>query len=365
MEISSLTISDLRAALADGALWGDPVLPISRQRAFSQVHNPRAEEHDQVLFVMRHEGSLVGYFGLLPDLLQVGDLNTPFAWVSTWWVDPERVQGGAGALLLMKALAAWQGRVAAAGFQDRAGDVLAGCGRFTPIAAQPGITAYLRFDGEVIRRRVPGVRHFGPLADAVATGLNRGQDHRVAAWLRRSAPMAVEYVRSIDQQTARFIEAYDSPEPARRGPAELEWILQRPWVLEAPLADGSGERYYFSSTARRVQTYGVRVLDGDGQLAAFLILVLRDRELKVPFAIFPAAHGAAIAQVIIAHLARTGAERVTTFQADLVRELGCGEMPLLATRPARRLWTFSKTLAESLDMADIQLQDGAGDGAFT
>lgn len=61
-------------------------LPISKHRALSQINNPRAEENDVLLILAKEEGQVLGYTGVLPDMLFD---SIKFGWLSCLWVSEE------------------------------------------------------------------------------------------------------------------------------------------------------------------------------------------------------------------------------------------------------------------------------------
>ena len=54
-------------------------IPISRRRAISQIHNPRAEDEDILLVAAFDGNKTVGYLGILPDFVIQGNTKEKVA----------------------------------------------------------------------------------------------------------------------------------------------------------------------------------------------------------------------------------------------------------------------------------------------
>lgn len=97
-------VADFAQQAVDELGPGD-ITPISVARARAWTANPHAKPEDVALLVASMGGRCVGYFGLLPALMQIGGRLEPVHWTSTYYVPEEHRSSGAGALLVMRALA--------------------------------------------------------------------------------------------------------------------------------------------------------------------------------------------------------------------------------------------------------------------
>jgi hypothetical protein len=115
MEIKAFTVADLKTALLSEDFWLTKTLPITKHRALSHSHNPRADKDDPVLLVAYQDSQVIGYLGILPDKIFVNNAVYKFGWLTSWWVDPSCATTGVGAILLFKALNAYQQQLGVSG----------------------------------------------------------------------------------------------------------------------------------------------------------------------------------------------------------------------------------------------------------
>jgi len=80
-------------------------VPITLQRAVAHANNPIASGDDVgLLAAVDGDGDVVGYFGILPILLRVGEDTYKTHWFTTWSVS-SKVRGmGVGSRLMAEAL---------------------------------------------------------------------------------------------------------------------------------------------------------------------------------------------------------------------------------------------------------------------
>ena len=79
-------------------------IPITIQRAEAQASNPYAAPEDVALLVAYNGEELVGYFGILPIMLQHRDDTSKVHWFTTWMVNPKLRGAGVGSALMQAAL---------------------------------------------------------------------------------------------------------------------------------------------------------------------------------------------------------------------------------------------------------------------
>ncbi len=107
IRIERIKVKDL-PALADAAIDGSApgsFVPITKQRAIAHTHNPNAKPDDVGLLLAKEGHRNVGYFGLMPVMLQhEGKLHKVF-WLTTWAVSRDYLGKGLGSALMEAALA--------------------------------------------------------------------------------------------------------------------------------------------------------------------------------------------------------------------------------------------------------------------
>ncbi len=112
MSLESVTIErvklkDLPAMASrfiDGAAPG-AFIPITKQRAKALVHNPFADPDDVAMLLATEGERCVGYFGVMPVMLQHAGQLHKVHWLTTWAASPDYLGKGLGSRLMEEALA--------------------------------------------------------------------------------------------------------------------------------------------------------------------------------------------------------------------------------------------------------------------
>jgi len=121
VEIRSIRVGELVDFIEDylKAAPSDALVPISRRRAISQVNNPHAKVEDRALLVAYQGAELIGYLGILPSRLRVGEGYEKVEFTTTVYVPPDRRTTAAG-LILARATFSIQGNVVGCDNRPRA-----------------------------------------------------------------------------------------------------------------------------------------------------------------------------------------------------------------------------------------------------
>lgn len=339
-----------------------PVVPITRHRALSQIRNPRAAAED-VLLLLAYEGAnLVGYLGVLPDRMN-GQLKC--GWMSCLWIAPEHRGKQIAQKLLQQCFEAWGQKLLATEFTAPAKKLYDKTGLFRDLQIKRGIRLYLRADLHTLL--TPRKAWFSKIAflfKAFDTAVNFVLDARFLFWRPGLGHLKIEYVREVGDETAHFIERSRGAHGFQKGAAELNWMLQNPWVLSAPEKDDFGKRYHFSSTDQSFDFYGIKIKNQENQLLAFLVFSKRNRFLKLPFC-YVENEVDAVLQVIAFFLHRWRVNTFTTFHPALVERLRQRNGLLFLKRETRRHYLISKVFELENSRENFEIQDGDGDCGFT
>jgi hypothetical protein len=367
MEIKAFTVTDLETALLSEDLWTTKTLPITKHRALSYCQNPRAEKDDPVLLVAYQDDQVIGYLGLLPDKMFVGEATYKFGWLTSWWVDPTFATTGVGAILLFKALTAYHQHLGVSGGSKVARQALQASQKFTALKTLPGLEVRFRFRvTKSMLRKLPAVKIFQVLFKICDVLIDEVVDLRCFFWMRRNIAcrrLTYEYIHTIDEETSHFIQRHHQNDLTRKGKADLSWMMRYPWILSAPLEDSASRRYYFSSTASRFLYLGVKVFDQDLGMVGFFILKVRDDRIAVLYSYFESRHALSIIAAVVHHTFAMDVATLSLFDDRLVAsfaELGC---PCWSVKAVSRGFYLSKAFAD-IPLADYRFHGGDGDLAF-
>ncbi len=239
-------------------------VPITRQRAIAHAHNPYADPDDIGLLVaVDEEDEVVGYFGIMPVLLRVGEQLHKCHWFTTWSVSAKVRGRGVGSGLMREALRLKNdylivGSVHARrvcqkfGFWEREPlpyywlDV-SGMGALNPLT---GLLRLLRKTFHLLRVGKT-VSVTNPATRFVDRILSPGTRLVFYALLRRlEASQGRDFrFQEVSQLRPEAVNCPAQPEiELHRGVEAVNWMLQHPWVVPEGQSPTEDRDYYFSDT---------------------------------------------------------------------------------------------------------------------
>jgi len=367
MEIKTFTVAELKTALESENFWLTKSLPITKHRALSYSRNPRADEDDTVLLVAYQDNRVIGYLGILPDKIFINDVGYKLGWLTSWWVDPSCTTAGAGAILLFKALNAYDQYIGVSGGSREARKALNASQRFMALKPLQGLDIRLRLNvAGNISRRHPALKIFRVLFKILDAMTDEVVNLRGFIWQRRNSQcqrLTFEYIAAIDEETDRFIQQHHRHDLTRKEKSDFSWIMNNPWILSAPLKDSASKRYYFSSRADRFCYLGVKVFEHHNEMIGFFLLKVRDDRMSVMYCYFGSRHAASITAAAFLHALAMDVSILSLYDEQMAASFSELDCPCWSARKNSRGFSLSKAFAD-IPLANCRLQGGDGDLAF-
>lgn len=367
MEIQAFTVTDLKEALLSDNFWLTETLPITKHRARSFSQNPRADGNDLVLLIAYRDNRVIGYLGILPDTIFANDTAYKIGWLTSWWVDPGFKTTGVGAILLFRALGAYQQRLGVSGGSKEATIVLSASQKFIALKSLRGLDIRLRFNTtKAIVRTHPAMGIFRALFKIFDTLADEIVHLRSFFWKRRNGilrRLTFEYISCIDEEADRFIQIHHRQDLTRRGKDDLDWIMNYPWVLSAPLKDSASRRYYFSSLSGRFMYLAVKVFERNNGMIGFLMLKVRDDRMSVVYSHFENRHASSIITAVAYHALTMDVSILSLYDERLVTGFSELRCPHWSAEKASKGFLVSKAFADT-PLAACRLHGGDGDLVF-
>lgn len=363
IRIRTLNKAQLTAFVSDGAFEKLPFLPISRHRAASHIANPRAEDEDILLLLAYEDESLAGYLGVLPDRMFIGDKEERCGWLSCIYVDEAHRGKRIAQQMLEQCYEVWDNRILMTGYTAEAKRIYDRSGKFRALAEPTGIRVYMRADlstllppkGELFRKNAEALK-------SLDAGINAVMDLRLPSATLPEG-ITLEHVKEVDDEIEAFILPRMENQLLKRGKAELNWMLEHPWVISAP-EDVLSKRYHFSSVDKVFAFYPIKVRNSDGKLKAFIILAQRNDSLKLPYCY----HDGDIATVwnaVRSEMLRLRSSTFTTFQPELSEHIRKTDRLSIHRKSIQGSYLVAKRFDAFLGNSPFALQDGDADCAFT
>lgn len=345
---------------------GDDI-PITMHRALSQAVNPRLDEEDIIMLMAVDQDNLVGYLGVLPDLIFLPNrAPIKIGWLSCLWVSPLARGKGIGLKLITESLALWNNNILSADYVPATKTLYDRTNQFEEKPySRKGIRLYIKSDLQHILPPKKAIFHKTKwLLQAIDFGANGLLNLRLKFFKEDLSHIRIEYIDHINDEVNDFILSKQERQLFKRTQADLNWIIQNPWILSADKKDDLNKKYYFSSTAKLFHFSTLVIRNSNNKIIAFLIFARRDTTLKLPYLYHDNCMDTVI-KVINHHLIEWNIRTFTTFHPELTQHLSVHRTPALYTRSLERNYMLSSTLKDAIIDAYMEIQDGDGDCGFT
>ena len=342
-----------------------PVIPVSYHRAVSWLNNPNLDPDDVIMYLAIENNTMIAYRCILPDKL--GPVK--FGWLSGNWVDPLRRREGIATRLLKEAIKDWDNKLIYTNYAPESHAVYKKTGIFNLYKELSGQRIYFRFD--LARLLYPKGKFFSRIKiilQVLDLVLNFFNDIRLMfhRWKSTMPLSGLQRVDKIDLQVEDFISAAKTGWSSFRKPQDLNWIIRFPWVIERQKKDDLNKKYYFTSTARQYCNLNLKLYDEQDRLIVYMMLVIIDHKMTVPYAFFDEMYVNKVADIILYFVFEKQVNYVTFFDPELVGEFAKRKLPSIHKKKMIRKYFATRDLIDEIPPAEkIFIKDGDGDVAFT
>lgn len=337
--------------------------PISKHRALSYAHNPRAAASDKILFVAWENDEVAGYLGALPEKIFYHGEWKRMSWLSCFWIDPKYRGKNISKELFDLAMQGWDNTAMITNMKPGTLKIYERMGYFHDPVSRVGIRGYLRFNlAEILPPRGGIFARIKPVFQLSDFILNLANAIRLVFYpgYKTDPSLRYDYVEEIGPETEEFINICNSSYSIKRGKPELEWINRYPWVLEQE-EDADSRRYYFSSVSKRFFYQNIEFRNESGKISAFLMLSIRNNHLTVPYAFFLNGMESVLVRFLFNTMLDYQLNMLTVFHPQLSEVIRKTRSPFLYKKKIIRPYFIPKTL----DFPEPAFQDGDGDCVFT
>jgi len=359
MNFQEIKISELENFINTTLYKNSKNIPITKQRAISQFHNPRADKDDIALIIATDKDKqIIGFIGALPDYIY--DTKTKVYWNSCWWVDSKKGKHTAIPLFL-NFLKTCNNKVMFRDMTKKTEQIIDKLNKFSTIKNLDGYRYFLKLNSsEIIPKKIPTLYSIKPFFKLV--------DFIFNSFLYLKKPPKKESYQSeksssIDEETLNFIQKFNKKELFKREKKELEWILDYPWVLKNSLKNKL-QYYYFTDTSNSFNTNLIKVYKNSSELIGVLFLTNNNGLVKIPYVYFKQGNTSYIVQVIYQYLYKQNAISFLTYNKFLNDYIQKNRNPFWYKKKDNRAFVVSKSLVQHINL-DFDFQDGEGDFVFT
>ena len=358
MEFREVRVGELEAFVRSELYRRSAHCPISRHRALSQAANPRAVPEGPALVLAVEDGQVVGYVGFLPDAIG----KEKIYWNSGWWVADEFKN--IALPLFFQFLQKARERVLLTDLTPHTEAIIRRLHFFRFREMAPGLRGYLRFNlGDLLPQRRPALAPLRPAFRALDGLANLLIGARNA--LRRyplPREIKIEPIATFTEADRAFIEAHSENELTRRGPDDILWIKDNPWVLPGDGCSIDYSHYYFTAVSDDFETRLLRI-SWLGETKAILFTRRLNQHFTSPYLYFEEDILPVLAAYLYRQMIRGRCIHFTTFHPKLKDYMLQNPSPFVFQKDIRRTFAYHEKVGGYIPEGAV-LQDGDGDVAF-
>lgn len=368
IEFHFYTANQLLEWTNSGEYRNQSVVPVSRHRALSYMHNPRLRENDIVAIIVFENKEVVAFRTLLPDDFYLDGKKIHFAWLSGNWVKPSLRRSGLSTQLFNLIGEKWDYHLAYTNYAPISKAVYDKTGGFRKIATLKGRRYYFRSclslvlpPKSMVFENIKGLFKF------IDAGVNLIL--KPVNYLRQlrfgSAAYNFEYAVIEDPEIKQFIEKSENNTACKRSADELCWIVNYPWVIHAPFQ--VEKKYPFSAYSKQAFSLIIKLIDQQ-KVKAVLLMHINGSKMTVPYYFTHQNDlNRKAAKVILMHCNQLNINYLTVYNADLTRAMDkMSSFYFFSKSLDRNFFAHNKLLSETGDgPLPFFFSDGDGDCAFT
>ena len=375
MKIQKLTVAELADWVESEVYSQLPIVPISRERALSFLHNPRSLPSDTICYLAWKGEELMGFRTLLVDYYYTDTSFKKFAWLSGVWVAPAYRREGIATVLLKALWEDWEGRLMVANMSPAARTLCMNSGLFQSYYVKPGKRYYVRFAFHQLL--APRHRVFRQLSGFIKVGdhiLNVFNDRKLLIQRSRISDGEIPYkvLPKLDTEWISFLQNTPDTSLTRRGPKELQWMQDFPWVKKAKYSPPNQQNYPFTHIENAYQEMNLGIYDLNNNPRALMIFLRVGRHMTIPYLLgenlntLEPEFWENVRTLILFYLIHWKCDMLTVYHRHLVSILDRTKGAFLYKKPFEETYLASSSLLPDLPNPEHLIwQDGEGDAGFT
>ncbi|HOS83486.1 MAG TPA: hypothetical protein PK199_01085 [Bacteroidales bacterium] len=366
VEIKLFNKSQLFEYIYSSDFGNSNCIPITIHRALSQFKNTKLHEEDVILLIAFCNGNVIGYLGVLPDILSFNNNVIRIGWLSCLRVSDEFRGNGISYNLIIKALELWDNKLLTSDYVSYTKKIYDKTKLFNlKPYVKKGIRLYLKSDMQnILPPKKPFLSKFLFLFKILDFILNAFLNLRILLFYKFHTNFDFEYTNYADDEINDFIKSKQNNQLFKKDKNDLNWIIQNPWVLSEDKKSNLNKKYYFSSTVNLFRFHLIKIKNKRKELVGVILFSEKDKSLKIPYIYHNNID--CIIETIYFHVHVWKIKTLTTFNIEIVEGLKKGKShPEVLKKEIIRNYIVSNPLSEYLFSPEIIIQDGDGDSVFT
>lgn len=331
---------------------------ISKNRAIAQMENPDADDADILLTIASIGNRIVGYKGVLPEVMIYGEVKIKIGWGTTFYIKPEFRGRGIAMMLLQPFIDYYDSNLGSIQSSEKV----------VKIHQKLGWTcSFLEKSIFIIRVYKPRNLNKDGLkkrfVNIIGSSLNFFIEIRLRVWLERSfkKKFEIDYIETIDDELFKLINEYSKNDVFKKSKEKLNWIIKYKWAIESPCIERVDEQYYFTNYVKRFYQSSV-VVKNDRRVIGLFIFRINEGHMTVPYLYYSENSKNNIFRSILEHSIRLKSFSLTTSNNDLIQFIERSN--LLILKKYTKKVSYNHTHKIFFNHIGMNIQDGDGDLFF-
>lgn len=270
---------DVIQLLDQREFWLQENLPFSRIRATQYVANPYANNDDPLWLIARHQERIIGYIGMIPDMLNVQGAQQKVCWLTSVWVSPHWREKGLGTELIASAIVLYPHACSNSGTPTSVGLVLQKNlmrvyeqreRAWYVFNVNPAILRIFKYNNPLLSAVLPPLR--------VLTSLILR--FRFSSWKRTG--LQVEQVGELDAESLHFLQTQWHHDFSLKDKSVFAWRSRN--LVYSPRLRGVNPLYqtYFANHGWSQQNILYKLFKSD-QMVGMINIMVTDGVLNIPY----------------------------------------------------------------------------------
>lgn len=336
-------------------------VPISFQRGWSQYNNPYCNDEDILLWAAYENADLVGYVGVLPDIISIEYSQKKIYWLSCFWVEEKFRKGQLASQLFFLLIKQYKNQLFISNFLYSLEKTYLNLGVSQKTQFNKGRTFYVNLCfADLLEARFPDLKSLMTFYKLLERTINEFLKFRKFIHKKRKLKFTIIENNERNAELESFIENFKvNNRNLVRNNDYFNWVLDFPWVLQGK-SDKESDRYFFSSKTDQFEYRMLKIYNQD-RLEGFVLLKIRDKNLTVSHIYAKDAQIGNIAGYLVDLSLNELLNTITTTDHRLSNKLRSKRTNFIYIKNIKRPYIFPR----NYDIAATVFQDGDGDAVFT
>lgn len=361
MQIKSYTKAELKIFIHSEFFRVLNKVPISFQRGWSQYNNPYCSDDDILLWAAYENADLVGYVGVLPDIIQSANGEKKIHWLSCFWVEESFRSKNLASQLFYLLIKQYKNTLFISNSLFSLEKSCLSLGVFQNTQYKKERTFFINLCfASMLEAHYPDLKSLITFYKLFERSINELLKSRKGIHKKGKNKFEIVENKRLNDELTVFLQTFTTQDASIvRGIEYFRWLLEYPWMSEGK-ADRESGRYFFSSKAEQFEHRMLKIYNQE-KLEGIVLFKTRDKNLMVNHIYASNAQMGSIAAYLVNLSLKELINTITTFDGRLSDKLRSKRTNFIYIKNIKRSYLFPRNYDISSDI----FQEGDGNSVFT